>query len=206
MRAELVAPLRLAIQTARANDQKVSTSGIVLGSGAPGRLASIEVLPFTTPSSGERYFVVTIQETPLAASIPAAVVADVKRAPGSRRQMGQIKDLRDELAALKVYVQSVIEDNEAASEELRAANEEVQSSNEEFQSANEELETTKEEIQSTNEELETVNEELRHRNRELSDLSSDLANVLAGIAIPIVIVGAICACADSLQRPSASCA
>jgi two-component system CheB/CheR fusion protein len=103
--------------------------------------------------------------------------------------MGQIKDLRDELAALKVYVQSVIEDNEAASEELRAANEEVQSSNEEFQSANEELETTKEEIQSTNEELETVNEELRHRNRELSDLSSDLANVLAGIAIPIVIVG-----------------
>jgi len=186
---ELVAPLRLAIQTARASDQKVSTSGIVLGSGKTGRLATIEVLPFAAPSSGERYFVVMIQETPLAASPATAVVADVKRAPGSRRQMGQIKDLREELAALKVYVQGVIEDSEAASEELRAANEEVQSSNEEFQSANEELETTKEEIQSTNEELETVNEELRHRNRELSDLSSDLANVLAGIAIPIVIVG-----------------
>jgi two-component system, chemotaxis family, CheB/CheR fusion protein len=186
---ELVTPLRLAIQTARGVDQRVTTEGIVIGTGASGRVASLEVLPFRVPSSGERHFVITIQDAPLAAPPVAADVETIRRAPGSRRQMGQIKSLRDELTALKSYVQSVIEESETASEELRTANEEVQSSNEEFQSANEELETTKEEIQSTNEELETVNEELRHRNRELSDLSSDLANVLAGIDIPIIIVG-----------------
>jgi two-component system CheB/CheR fusion protein len=167
----------------------VSKQGIPVGDGAASRQASIEVLPFRVLSSGEQYFIVTIQEAstpPVPPVLPG--VESPRRAPKSRRESNQTKGLRDELAALKLYLQSIIEENEATNEELRAANEEVQSSNEEFQSTNEELETTKEEIQSTNEELETVNEELRHRNRELSDLSSDLANVLAGIQMPIVIV------------------
>jgi len=186
---ELVTPLRLAIQNARIDDQPVSKQGIPVRDGAASRQASIEVLPFLVPSSGERYFIVTIQEAS-APPAPTVVPGDEspRRAPRSRRESNEAKGLREELVALKLYLQSVIEENEGTNEELRAASEEVQSSNEELQSTNEELETTKEEIQSTNEELETVNEELRHRNRELSDLSSDLANVLAGIQMPIVIV------------------
>ena len=67
--------------------------------------------------------------------------------------------LRQELASTKQYLQSIVDEQDAASQELRAAHEEVLSSNEELQSTNEELETTKEELQSANEELTTVNEQ-----------------------------------------------
>ncbi len=83
----------------------------------------------------------------------------------------------------------MIEQQEAANEELQSANEEVQSANEELQSINEELETSKEEIQSTNEELATVNDELQNRNAELSLLNNDLFNLLGSIQTAIVIVG-----------------
>jgi signal transduction histidine kinase len=107
----------------------------------------------------------------------------------STSETQELEELRDELAASKAYLTSIIEQHEASLEELRAAGEEIQSSNEELQSTNEELETTKEEVQSTNEELSTVNEELRHRNRELTEIAGDLANVFASTTIPIVIVG-----------------
>ena len=84
---------------------------------------------------------------------------------------------------------SVLEDQEAASEELRAANEEILSSNEELQSTNEELQTAQEEVQSSNEELTTVNEELRDRNLELSQTATDLTGVLNAVEIPILILG-----------------
>jgi len=86
-------------------------------------------------------------------------------------------------------LQSIIEEREAANQELQAANEELLSSNEELQSTNEELETAKEELQSVNEELTTVNEELQHRNAELSQLNNDLNNLFAGVNIPIVMLG-----------------
>src|SRR5207245_10553916 len=94
-----------------------------------------------------------------------------------------------ELTTTKEFVQSSIQEREAANEELQAANEELQSSNEELQSTNEELETAKEELQSVNEELTTVNEELQHRNTELSQLNNDLNNLFAGVTVPIVMLG-----------------
>jgi two-component system CheB/CheR fusion protein len=90
--------------------------------------------------------------------------------------------LRQELAATKDYLQSVIEAQEANAEELKSANEEAQASNEE-------LETSKEELQSTNEELNTLNDELKTRNATLSELNYDLTNVLSGINVPLVMVG-----------------
>ena len=98
--------------------------------------------------------------------------------------------LRAELDSTRQYLRSVIEDSEASSEELRAANEEVLSSNEELHSTNEELETAKEELQSANEELTTLNEEMHNRNQELTQLANDLSSLLAGIEIPVVILGA----------------
>ncbi len=82
----------------------------------------------------------------------------------------------------------MIEQQEAANEELQAANEEVLSTNEELQSVNEELETSKEEIESTNEEISTVNEELHQRNLELAQTTNDMANLLESVEMPIVLL------------------
>ena len=97
--------------------------------------------------------------------------------------------LRQELASTKQYLQSIVDQQEAATQELRAAHEEVLSSNEELQSTNEELETTKEELQSANEELTTVNEQFQSRNRELDALTDDLSNFISSADLPMVTVG-----------------
>jgi two-component system CheB/CheR fusion protein len=45
-------------------------------------------------------------------------------------------------------------------------------------------------LQSTNEELTTLNDELESRNSELEQVNNDLHNLLAGVNIPIIILGA----------------
>ena len=97
--------------------------------------------------------------------------------------------LRQELASTKQYLQSIVDQQDAAGQELRAAHEEVLSSNEELQSTNEELETTKEELQSANEELTTVNEQFLSRNRELDALTDELSNFISSADLPMVTVG-----------------
>jgi two-component system, chemotaxis family, CheB/CheR fusion protein len=87
-----------------------------------------------------------------------------------------------ELIATRGYMQSLIEQREAANEELQSANEEIRA-------ANEALQTSKEEIQSNNEELTTVNDELRNRNEQLDRAHNDLVNVLASSSLPMVMVG-----------------
>ena len=113
--------------------------------------------------------------------------------PGKQAKMPaasrRIRELEEELASTKQYLESVIEEQQATTEELKSANEEVQSSNEELQSTNEELLTAKEELQSTNEELTTVNEEMHSRNAELSQVNNDLNNLLSSVNIPIVMLG-----------------
>ncbi|HLK51091.1 MAG TPA: CheR family methyltransferase [Bryobacteraceae bacterium] len=108
------------------------------------------------------------------------------RTPAAARRL---RELEEELASTKQYLESVIEEQQATTEELKSANEEVQSSNEELQSTNEELLTAKEELQSTNEELTTVNEEMHSRNAELSQINNDLNNLLSSVNIPIVMLG-----------------
>jgi two-component system CheB/CheR fusion protein len=74
--------------------------------------------------------------------------------------------------------------------ELASTREQLQSIIESQEATNEELETAKEELQSSNEELTTLNEELQNRNAELGQLADDLSNLLVGVDIPIVILGA----------------
>ena len=105
-------------------------------------------------------------------------------------QGSQIVQLRQELAATREYLQSIIESQEGTNQELQSANEEIQSGNEELQSTNEELQTSKEELESANEELHTVNEEMQHRNELLTQLNNDLTNLLYSVSLPIVMVGA----------------
>jgi two-component system CheB/CheR fusion protein len=89
----------------------------------------------------------------------------------------------------KEYLQTTVQELEAANEELQSSNEELQSSNEELQSSNEELETSKEELQSTNEELATVNDELQHRITQVATSNDDLQNLLANLSTVVMIVG-----------------
>ncbi|MBV8310805.1 MAG: PAS domain S-box protein, partial [Planctomycetaceae bacterium] len=95
---------------------------------------------------------------------------------------GEVDRLRQELAAMRDYLQSVIEQKDTVIEEILC-------SNEELQSTNDELETAKEELQSVNEELVTVNEQLMSRNLELTRVSDDMTNLLGSANVPIVAVG-----------------
>jgi len=77
----------------------------------------------------------------------------------------------------------VIEELEAANEDLKTSNEEIMSMNEELQSANEELETSKQELQSLNEELSTVNSELLEKGTQLDVADNDILNLIASTEI-----------------------
>src|SRR5262249_26118188 len=118
--------------------------------------------------------------------VPAKPARRIEDRRGKDRQIAQLKE---ELAAAKEYLQSIIEAHEATNEELQSANEEIQSGNEELQSTNEELQTSKEELESANEELNTVNDEMQHRNQQLSLANNDLTNLLNSVNIPTVMLG-----------------
>jgi two-component system CheB/CheR fusion protein len=151
-----------------------------------GRLitVTVRILPLSIPNFTELFFLVLFEEEP-AAGVPVARKSALPRTTAVRRELEQ---LRDELAATKLSLQHIIEEQDASNEELRAANEEILSSNEELQSTNEEMETTTEELQSTNEELITLNDELQNRNVELQELSDDLVNLFSSVDIPILML------------------
>jgi len=101
---------------------------------------------------------------------------------------GRIRELEQELASAKEYLQTTIEELETSNEELKSTNEELQSANEELQSTNEELETAKEEQQSVNEELVTVNSELQQKIEELSKVNDDMNNLLASTQVGTIFL------------------
>src|SRR5207302_11354455 len=109
------------------------------------------------------------------------IAREVRHGKGvkQKRSSPHTIQLKQDLAATKPYLHSLVEDKDASNEKLQAANEHILSSNEELQSTNEELQTAKEELESTNEELHTVNEELHHRNYELTQANNDLVNLLS---------------------------
>ncbi|MGJ5818840.1 chemotaxis protein CheB [Paludibaculum fermentans] len=149
----------------------------------------LRLIPITAPARPSApHFMVLFENATLAAPAGAVLeesqpagAAKTARAGGPRSQRENTR-LRQELAATREYLQSIIEEQEAFTEELKSANEEAQASNEE-------LETAREELQSANEELNTVNEELRSRNVELMAVNNDLSNVLTSITVPLVMVG-----------------
>lgn len=102
--------------------------------------------------------------------------------PGPTPHSGAPRDLKREMAALRLTLQRALQEKDGVAEQL-------QSSVEEAQSFNEELQTAKEELQSTNEELVTVNEELQERNSELIALNDDLTSLLTSVDIPVVVLG-----------------
>jgi two-component system CheB/CheR fusion protein len=184
LREGLLAEVRAAVNQAKTDNAVVTREGLRVAEGGVARQVRVEVVPFKVPPSGVRFFLVLFQDSPPAERPPAPPAEARPDQPDPKAAQ-----LQQEIAALREYLQSVIEEQESTNEELKSANEEILSANEEMQSTNEELQTAKEEAQSANEELATVNEELRHRNAELARLNNDLVNLLAGVNIPIVMVG-----------------
>jgi two-component system CheB/CheR fusion protein len=192
VREELVLELRGAINKARKTGASVRKEAIRAGKNGDSRLASIEVRPLPARRAGNKYFLILFE---YASSPEDSSVTSAGRQPPPAHYLkpGRDKELaevKNDLIRTRDYLQAVIQEHERANDELKAANEEAQSSMEELHSTNEELETAKEELQSSNEELVTLNEQLQKRNTELARLSDELSNVLAGVDIPILILGA----------------
>jgi two-component system CheB/CheR fusion protein len=163
------------------------------------KTVTIRVVPFKVPTQTQHSFLIVFESdlpsedgaSPSGlAQAPATQIVDQAHADEHSVLGKQIVQLRQELAATREYLQSIIESQEGTNEELQSANEEIQSGNEELQSTNEELQTSKEELESANEELHTVNEEMQHRNELLTQLNNDLTNLLYSVSLPIVMVGA----------------
>ena len=101
-------------------------------------------------------------------------------------QQAIVRQLEEELAAMKEDLQTTLEQLETSNEEFKTAHEELLSMNEELQSTNEELETSKEELQSLNEELSTVNSQLGNKVEELEKKHADLENLMAATDVATI--------------------
>jgi two-component system CheB/CheR fusion protein len=180
VRPGLLAPLRAAVRKARHDKAPVVEAGLSVRDDGHTREVDLRVLPIRDPNGKEQCWLILFEEPRAKAGARAKAKAAI--VPKSNRDNETILHLEQELRATRDYLQSIIESQEAATEELRSANEEAQATNEE-------LDTAKEELQASNEELNTVNDELRARNLEQGTLNSDLRKLLESINIPLVMVG-----------------
>ncbi|HYE55452.1 MAG TPA: PAS domain S-box protein, partial [Chitinophagaceae bacterium] len=151
--------LRNAIHKSSRTGESIKKAGLEIKHHNQLHQVSIEVTPMKSDGE-EKLFLVIFQE------LPSNIEAGVRP---SLTKDKLVKQLQDELNAVKENMRSIIEAQEASNEELQSANEEIISSNEELQSINHELETSKEEVESTNEELMTINTELQMRNEQLAE-------------------------------------
>lgn len=204
LREGLLVGVRSAILRAEKEESPVREEGLRVKSNDRYLDVAIEVIPLRKGGEKQGGFLILFEQPlplssasgrgqPSGDSEPSQTVehqgGDTLRSPEATLVDGDSVRLERELVATRDYLQSLIEGQEAANEELQSANEEVQSANEELQSTNEELETSKEEIQSSNEELATVNDELNSRNAELNRVNNDLLNFVAGIQSAVVMLG-----------------
>ena len=185
-REGLFLELRNALSEARKTNLVVRRDDVQVRGDGRYRDVGLEIIPIKPPGIVENCFLILFHD----GTSRTALVDPVAEAPAPAGADRTVIQLTQELAATKEYLQSMVEQQDAANEELRSANEEILSSNEELQSTNEELETAKEELQSANEELTTVNEQLHHRNLELTRANNDLTNLMSSTNIPVIMVGA----------------
>jgi two-component system CheB/CheR fusion protein len=195
-RPGLLFELQSAIDEARKKGFEAIRRDVRVDEDGHSKTVTVRVLPFKVPTQEQSSFLIIFEAASTTLEGPAAIesatsLAVDRMSYDEGSTLGkQIVQLRQELAATREYLQSIIESQEGTNEELQSANEEIQSGNEELQSTNEELQTSKEELESANEELHTVNEEMQHRNELLTQLNNDLTNLLYSVSLPIVMLGA----------------
>jgi two-component system CheB/CheR fusion protein len=197
-REGLMLPLRMALNKAKAENQRVRKENVPIDQNGQAKRVSLEVIPLKNTKDPNFLILFEPESTAGPARVSENGVSTRKKQSAKTQgettreiehALAENAELRSELAETREYLQALQEEHEAATEELQASNEEVQSANEELQSINEELETSKEELESTNEELITVNEEMQTRNQELNRLNSDLNNLHDSVDMSIVVLG-----------------
>ena len=188
-REGLLMPLRAALHKAKKEDVPVRREDVLVQTNGKRHKVNLEVIPLKNVA--ERCFLILFEPAVALAQEHQRLAneAQVRDRLGKKDAAGEVSRLKNELVALREYLQTTTEQHDSIAEELQASNEEAHSADEELQSINEELETTKEELESTNEELRTVNDEMDTRNSELHRINSDLNNVLNGVQMCIVVLG-----------------
>ena len=140
-RPGLLFELQNALDEARRTNAETLRRNVHVENNGGTRPATVRVIPFKTPIHDKRSFLIVFEAETSESEIqhfgPPAPLTQEEESERDR-QIGQLKQ---ELAATKEYLQSIIETQEATNEELQSANEEIQSGNEELQSTNEELQT-----------------------------------------------------------------
>lgn len=180
--------LRKLMARAKSEKQRIQSAAFQASDGGEIRTVRLEVRRIAdSGGDGVRWLVLFLSAGPDPGPAPGGA-RNARTRPDSGAEAIEVERLQQELLLTSQHMQSLIDERDAANQDLTSANEEIQSSNEELQSINEELETSKEELQASNEELNTLNEELHNRNRELSRLSDDLANLLSSTTIPILML------------------
>ena len=177
-RPGLIFELRSIINKATKSGEPAKKTGLEIKINNTIHLISIEAVPLKSDTE-EKLFLVIFEQMVLPE--PTGL-----KSPHSRDKL--VKQLEDELRAIREDMRSIIEEQEASKEELQSANEEIVSSNEELQSINEELETSKEELESSNEELMTINAELQIRNEQLAEAYEYAEAVFGTIREAILIL------------------
>jgi two-component system CheB/CheR fusion protein len=186
VRPNVVPALRATMAQARRDMLPVRSEGLQVERAESASLCNLLIIPVGgVPKPDSRLFLVLFETGPRTSD---AVQVPLPKAEPAPKDAAAVARLTQDLEATKAYLQSLVDDQDHANDELNAANEELVSGNEELQSMNEELETAKEELQSTNEELLTVNDELQHRNQELGVVNADLGHLLSTVDIPVIIL------------------
>ena len=188
IRPELLVDVRTAIYQAKKDGAPVSREGIRFKRDGEPAMVDIHISPLPLGDANTGDYLVVFREASTPASAPKKSQQPARTQKD--KQQAELARKEREMAVLREQLQQLVQEHEAADEEVRSMNEETLSSNEELQSTNEELETAKEELESTNEELSTLNDELQKRNADLSLLNDDLNNVLVTMDIPLVLLDA----------------
>jgi len=191
LREGLLVAIRSAVTKAAKERVTVREKGLRVKSTEGYLDVGIEVIPMKD-SANEGGFLILFEDiisSPPSSAPSAEISYDAKNeAVVVHMEPEVITRLTQELSDTRDYLQSVIDQQEIANEELQSAHEELQSTNEELQSMNEELETSKEEIQSSNEELVTLNDELNNRNQEMNRVNNDIVNLLGSAQLAIIML------------------
>jgi two-component system CheB/CheR fusion protein len=184
--------LRTALTEAAATGETVVRPGVMVETAEGWEHVDITVRPVKRDGDGANLYLVLFQAgaAPAQARTPggSGPAAGSAEEGGEARENRVIEELELELHDMRDQLQATILEVETANEELRAANEELISMNEELQSSNEELQTAEEEAQSVNEELVTVNAELNQKIGQLKEVHSDLDNLFRSTQIATIFL------------------
>lgn len=169
---ELQAVLRGSLSRARqADGTKPAATQIRVGE----RAAWLRILPVPGPAaSAQRYWVLFEPlRDPSGGEAPEADTARLQR----------------ELTAMRSYLESVLAQQEAASEELQGVSEEVRSAQDELGILQDALAAAQLELQQNQGRLSALSGELSQRERDLLRLHDDVGNLLSEVPLPVVLVG-----------------